>query len=287
MSEMNSHEIALLEFLGGGSSLSAAEKQEAAHANEIGMRTVPQKWREADARGAKLLQQMPTADPGSLGDYRQSSRLLYENGKALQRDFQPMFDIEARIVKAHDPTVYFDKASGILVTEQTLRALEKASTWTAQQFQIPGPDSDFLKNVREGMRANFSANFDKIGVEGLVHMERDYPYGAAFFRQIGPQRTAAFFNAQRPHMIDLPDKKSSQLNLAKSACVIAKVGFENVVKNRSMQSTMATSLFMQKMTQRQMQQNVWSLAHPECAPAGSHPSSCITEAPISQPISPF
>jgi hypothetical protein len=25
---------------------------------------------------------------------------------------------------------------------------------------------------------------------------------------------------------------------------------------------------------RQMQQNVWQLRHPECAPGGSHPSSC-------------
>jgi hypothetical protein len=152
-------------------------------------------------------------------------------------------------------------------------------------FQIPAPDAAFLDNVREASRGNFSAVFDRIAADGLAHIERDFPYAVKFFEQVGPQRTDAFFRTNRPHMIDLADHKASQLNLAKTAAVISQISYNNLAGQRSMRNAQDAN-GLHSLWDRQMQQNVWSMRHPEWGPTGNHPSTCGA-APINTPIRPY
>jgi hypothetical protein len=238
-----------------------------------------------DENGAKVLQQIAGGGPASAGNIRESGRLTSELGKSIDPKLQATFDMEARIIKAHDPAVFFDRSRNILVTEQTLRVLQTASTWTAKMFQIPAPDDKFLDNVRQQIRGNVSAVFDQIALDGLVHIERDFPYAGKFFAQVGPQKTDAFFRGSRPQMIDLPDRKAAQLNLAKAAAVISRTAYNNLAGSRNTGNAQGANGLLNSMWNRQMQQNIWGLRHPECGPMGNHPSTC-SEAPINSPIHP-
>jgi hypothetical protein len=282
---MTGREIALLQFLGGGSPLSSTEKQEAARIVDLAMHTAPQTWIRLDENGAKVLQQIAAGGPASAGDIRESGRLSSELGKSIDPKLQTTFDMEARIIKAHDPVVFFDRAHNLLVTEQTLRVLQTASTWTAKMFQIPAPDDRFLDTVRETARSGISTVFDQIALDGLVHIERNFPYAGKFFAQVGPQKTDAFFRGNRPRMIDLPDHKAAQLNLAKAAAVISRTGYNNLAGDPNTRNAQGANGLMNGMWNRQMQQNIWGLRHPECGPMGNHPSTC-SEAPINSPIHP-
>ena len=194
---MTNREIALLRFLGGGSVQSPSEKQEAARIVQLAMRAAAQTWIRVDANSANL-QQLALGDPAYAGGSPGIRTLNAELGKAADPSLQTFLDMEARVIRAHDPVVVFDREHDVLVTEQTLRILRRASTWAAKMFQIPAPDGSFLDNVRQAARSNLKAAFEPIGVDGFVHIERDFPYAVKFFAQAGKEKTAAFFRTNRP-----------------------------------------------------------------------------------------
>jgi hypothetical protein len=58
-------------------------------------------------------------------------------------------------------------------------------------FQIPTPNTCLIDNVRQAIRRNLGAAFDPIAVDGLIHIEPNFPYAAKFFAQTGPEKTTS------------------------------------------------------------------------------------------------
>jgi hypothetical protein len=129
------------------------------------------------------------------------------------------------------------------------------------------------------------ASMDAAAAEGFAHFGQNQLYLARFFAKANQARKAALFANLRASVTGTKDEAEAAWRLAQSAAVMS-ASAKNLVQQGMVQRFEAREMGMQSqlwdgIVNRQMQQNVWQLRHPECAPGGSHPSSCGA-APILQ-----
>jgi hypothetical protein len=256
-------EIALIEFYGGGSALTAEEQREAADMVQRKMQSAPKAEQAADAGAQKLLQVLQTAPSALIASVREGTRLNVQLHLAVDPALKDQQLMEARIIEAHDPVVVYDPQHKELVTVQTLLALQQADTFGATLFAVPPPGADFVPQMRQIVPRAWGS-MDNGMQEAMAHAERDLPYAAAFLQGIDPGLLAGFVKEWRGKIMAPKDAGAQQLNLAKVMAVIGMTAFRhNQSGNGNIGGQLAYRLQLQDLVNRKLQEAVRSYS-PNC-----------------------
>jgi len=256
-------EIALIEFYGGGSALTAEEKQEAADMLQRNMQTSPQAEEAADAGAQKLLQVLQTAPPPLIASVREGTRLTVQLHLAVDPALKDQQLMESRIIEAHDPVVVFDPQHKALVTVQTLLALQQADTFGAALFAVPPPGAEFVSQMRQIVPRAWGSMDNGIQ-EAMAHAERDLPYATSFLQGIDPGLLAGFVTEWRGKIMAPKDAGAQQLNLAEVMAVIGMTAFRHSQSgNANIGGQLAYRLQLQDLVNRKLQEAVRSYS-PNC-----------------------
>lgn len=213
------HEIALLQFYGGGSPLSAQEQQEAADMVQQELRESPRAEIAADAGATKLLHTLARADAPLIALARETGRLNAQLHEAVNPSLQQQQAMEARIITAHDPVIVFDAAHKRLITEQTLRMFQHADAVGAATFNVPAPGPDFVAQMSATLPHAYPT-MDNGMQDAMAHAERDLPYAPAFLRAMPQQKRATIVQTYRAKIMAAPDTAGQQLYLAEVMAVV-------------------------------------------------------------------
>jgi hypothetical protein len=248
---MTQREIALLQFYGGGSTLSPQEQGEAGDIVASGLRQAPQAEHAADAGAAKLLRVLHQAPPTVIALAREGGRLNAQLHDAVNPALQQQQAVEAHIIAAHDPVIVFDPAHKWLVSEQTVRVLQHADALGAGVFGVPPPGPDFTEQMHRVIPQAWPG-MDAGMKEAMTHAERDMPYAARFLQSINPEKRVAFVQTWRARIMAAPDAAGRQLNLAEVMAVVGMTAFRHGQSGGGGSATLADRLQMQDLTQRQL-----------------------------------
>ncbi len=210
---MTAREIALLQFYGGGTSLSPAERQQAAEIVQSGLRSNPRAMIAADAEAAHLLATLAKADAPGIALARATGRLNAALHRAADPSLRPQQDAEARIIETHDHTIVLDAAHQHLISEQTLKVLERANTAGARVFDVPPPGPDTADALRVTLRTQY-LSLDASMQDALAHAEQNLPYAAAYLQQAQPEKRATFIAQYRQQILAGPTPADQQFRLA-------------------------------------------------------------------------
>jgi hypothetical protein len=256
-------EIALIEFDGGGSAMTAQEKREAAAMVQRNMQVAPQAETAADAGAARLLQVLRDASPPLMALAREDGRLDAQLHPAVDPALNEQQRMETRIIEAHDPVVVFDPAHKRLISVQTLRVLQQADAFGAQVFGVPPPAPDFVTQMQQIIPRAWSG-MDTGMQEAMAHAERDLPYAPAFLAAISPPERAAFVKTWRAKIMAPSDAASRQLNLAEVMAVIGMTAFRHSQSGTGDRGdALAYRTQLQDLVNRKMQQAIRSYS-PTC-----------------------
>jgi hypothetical protein len=127
--------------------------------------------------------------------------------------------MEARVIAAHDPVIVFDVAHKRLITEQTVRVLQRADAVGAATFNVPPPGPDFVAQMRQVLPRAYPTMDDGMQND-MAHAERDLPYAPGFLRSMNPQKRATIVQTYRAKIMAAPDTAGQQLNLAEVMAVV-------------------------------------------------------------------
>jgi hypothetical protein len=245
-------EIALLEFYGGGSPLSAQERQKAADMVLREMQRAPQAELAADAGAVKLLRALSEGPPTLVALAREGGRLNAQLHEAVDLALQQQQAMEARIIEAHDPVIVLDPTHKRLVSEQTVRILQRADTSGATVFDVPSPGPDFADQMRQALPRAWPGMDDGMQ-DAMAHAERDLPYAANFLQAMNREKRVSFVQTWRARIMAAPDAAGQQLNLAEVMAVVGMTAFRHSQSGDGAQGTLAGRLPMQDLANRQLE----------------------------------
>ncbi len=264
MQPLVNREITMLEFVGGGSPLTAAERSQAANIVAMGMREAPNQWIATDKQMQTFIAVLGKQNPAILGIDRDASRYQYAFKVAVIPELAKEFDLENRIIDAHDPILARDSARKLIVTEHMLLVLRQASQWTANSFGVAPPSSLFLFVVRA--RVQQLATIEPDLANGLGHIERDQPFLNPYWSQVGqPARVKIFTNKQNLGApAELSDPRSSQWALAQAAAQLSGYAAKHAGTS-GMGSQALYSMYLMK-TRGAVMSNAARGLSPACSP---------------------
>jgi hypothetical protein len=187
----------------------------------------------------------------------------------------PEGDTERRIVDAHDKTIAFNPQNRLIISEHTIGVIIAAAQWAARALGKPAPGDDLASDVRSVLASQF-LTFDQANQEGFAHIEGNMAVAMPLLSHAPPEEQRAALlkwgSVDDDHALVRAAISTFEYQAFKISLASGNGGFGN-------------ALMMHQLTDRQMQQNAWSMRHPECGPLGGHPSTC-GQAPIMQPITP-
>jgi hypothetical protein len=269
---MTANEVALLSFL-DGAPLAQAEQLSirsylsrayTAHPAQLSAGTA----RVADAV-AQLKQHVALQDALVRESYRAAIESL------------PPDDTERALVDRHDPVVAYQPSRQLIVTEHTIAVLLKATRWGGQALGAAPPDAAFERYVREELAARFKT-YDRANQEAFAHVESNFAVAGPMLDHDPASRRRALlkWGAVKTSQDVIRDVTAALEYNAAKVKMAAGQGSGGQSGGQTRNSTLMRSL-----ADRQMQQSVWSIRHPECGPMGNHPSSC-SSAPVMNALPP-
>ncbi len=258
---MVAHEIALLEFTGGGSLLTPAEREEATGAVQEGMRVNPAAWTALDAKRARDLQEAAHGSPAVIGALRLSWRLGAARHLVADPDLAGIAAIESRIIEAHDPVLVFDAEHGWLVTAHTIRVLAEALPAGARALGLPppGPDAGALmaRNV-----AQFLPTLEMPGHDGYTRAEQVLPGAIPGIARMPASRR----DGLRDLISQLPDEATRDLNIARAMVLVGRNAAQQQMASggsAGFRAMAGHALMMQDLVQRKMLESIRRMS-PRC-----------------------
>lgn len=160
-------EVALLEFIGGGTKLDAAERQQAAAIVHEGETTAPDAWNRVDQQSAGLLAKLGSGiDPRRKARLRAALRLSAAIGPPPGNPLAQEGRQEAAIIAAHDPPVVWDAAHRRLISTVAVAAMVATARQAAPLFGQVAPGADALPRLAAVLRSRYAAMDD--GMQGLL-----------------------------------------------------------------------------------------------------------------------
>ena len=251
--EMAATEIAVLEFLGGGSPLTREERQQAIEASALAARLQPAFWIKATMKWRSILQRA-AGDHVYEGDVREGSRYTVQsyaqNGHGdVLAGMEPVDAIENRIILAHDPVVVFDPQHKFIVTEHTLQVLQQAAAWMSENAGLPGPGADFTDRARQWIRSSY-ASLDAETAEALAAIERDLPAAYDSLRQADPQRREATMGSVRAAYQAVGPGRD--LKMAETAALMARLNYQQTAQAQQANAIRAMTGMMETMVMGQV-----------------------------------
>ena len=192
---MVGREIQMLQLI-GGAPLTPAEQQQAARINQIALRADLQAWAKDDANCVVILRRVAAHDRMLEARAREDSRLITEKGVSSVPALQQVMDMEAAIIRAHDPTVAYVAPN--LVTEASLRALAQAVAWTSVHGSLPPGPADLVATERDLIRRGY-ASYPVDLQTAYAHIGRNFATAAAFMSEVKPAQVVAFLQGHLAH----------------------------------------------------------------------------------------
>ena len=276
----------MLQLLGGGTPLSPAEQQQAAHAVQLALQEAPEVWIGFYARDTRILGRAAAHDDPEVASIQEQGRLGAEIGAAAVPALQPVLAIEREIIRAHDPTVAFVPAAKLLLTERGLEALGRDAAFVAAKAGLQPPSPRFVSDAEARLRSGLSGEDAKYD-NALGHVRSNAAVLASGYAQMPPAKQQRALAIVRSYVGDAAGPERDW-RLAIASAQLAVVVHLGMTQDAGGQlGAMMGNTMMHGLVDRQMQQNLWGMRHPECGPVGSHPSSCGRDAPIMRPITPF
>ena len=215
------HEIYLLEFIGGGSRLTPAERAELTQALANAMKTDPQKMSAIDVNEQRAIQAIEQNNPAITNGRREASRDNYAFKDPQTVALPELFLTEKRIIEAHDPIVAIDREHKRLVTQHTLLFMKAGAAWAAENFHYPPPRADYDAVVSRTMSADISSA-DAAYADGLAHIEQNLIFLPAYLASMTPaQRESIFVGKRAATFHHMDDPAQSQRELTQAAGLIA------------------------------------------------------------------
>ncbi len=233
---MLDHEVYLLEFIGGGSRLSPAERAEVAQAIANAMQTNPQKWSAIDVEEQRAIASIEKNDPAVTNGTREASRYNYAFKDPKLVVFQDMFLLEKRIIEAHDPIIAIDREHKRLVTQHTLLFMKAGAVWAAEKFHYPPPRADYDAVISRTMSVDLSSA-DAAYADGLAHIEKILIYLPAYVTSMTPaQRESIFVGKRAATFHNMDDPAQAQRELSQAAGLIATYAATQQAVHATLQS---------------------------------------------------
>jgi hypothetical protein len=259
---MIQHEIRILEFIGGGSPLTAQERQQAAQAVDTAMGTAPDRWRAVDAAVQNILTNVDQHNMPLNNMLREQNRYNYAFASTSTNGWVPEYAIEKRIIEAHDPVVAIDQEHKRLVTQHSMHFLLETGTWVARNFKLSPPRSDFEAVVRSYLEREF-LTLEPAIAEGIAHIERDAWYTSAYFDHLPEPKRTNFFTNTRDKTFHLKgDSANEQWQLAEAAGMLAAFAARQAPA-QSGPGMMSQQILMRQMTQKALTGAMRGMS-PEC-----------------------
>ena len=280
------HEIGMLQLLGGGTTLSPAERQQAARVVQLALQAAPEAWIGFYARDTRILGRAAAHDDPDVALLQEQGRLNAEIGAAAVPALQPASTIEREIIRAHDPTVAFVPVAKLLLTERGLEALQRDAAFVAAKAALPPPSPQFVSNAQVRLRSGLSSD-DAQYANALSHVRSNAAVLASGYGQMAPAKQQRALAIVRSYVGDAAGAERDWRLAIASAQLAVAVHVGMTQNAGGLPGAMMGNTLMRGMVDRQMQQNMWSMRHPECGVVGNHPSSCGRDAPIMRPIAPY
>jgi hypothetical protein len=209
-----------------------------------------------------LLGALRQAAPAGIARDREEGRLNEQLHEAVNPALQAQQAMEARIIAAHDPAIVFDAPHKRLITEQTVRVLQRANAFGATVFDVPPPGADFAGQMGQALARAYPTMDDGMQ-EAMAHAERDLPYAPGFLQGISPQKRAGFVQTYRAKIMAASDPAGQQLNLAEVMVVVGMTAFRHGQSGGGAAGALAGRLQMQDLANRKLQESVRSFS-PTC-----------------------
>jgi hypothetical protein len=251
-------------FYGGGSPLSPQERQEASDMVQLEIQQAPQAELAADAGAARLLRVLGQAGPALIALAREGGRLHAQLHEAVNPILQQEQAMEARIIAAHDAVIVFDAARKRLISEQTLRILQRANAFGATVFNVSPPGPVFVEQMQAAILQAYKAMDDGMQ-DAMAHAERDMPYAPGFLQGLDPRKRERFVQTYRARIMAAPDPVGRQLNLAEVMAVVSMTAYRHAAAGDGAAGggALADRLQMQDLANRQLEGAVRSYS-PTC-----------------------
>ena len=238
-------EIAVLEFIGGGTPLTAEERQEAAEIVAKGMQAHPDLWTAADRNAQLLLAEIAKKNTVDNRALREANRYVYAFTTPNMGRLGEEFVLEQRIVESHDPVVAIDTVHRRLVTQHSLGILRQTSAWVAQSYGIAGPAANFDTQITADLKQQLSSLEPGIG-DGIAHIERDAIYAPPYYAGItAAQKQDIFVTRRSATFPNLNDAKGEQWQIAEAAGMLSRFAATQT-QNAMIHSTTSALLHSQQ-----------------------------------------
>ena len=212
-------EIAVLQFVGGGSPLTSAERQQAALLCASAMRKDAAKWTAADRAAEQMLTVLAGHDAAIVGRIWDQQRYAYLFHEGMNPVFAAEAAIEGRIIEAHDPVVVMDSAHHRAVTGHMLLAVREAANITAAGYKLPPPAGDFDVIVRGEVQS--LPTLDPAIADGFAHATRDQPYLGRWLAAATPAARTKFYNNRDKVFHEVDNHRAEQWQIAEAGAMMS------------------------------------------------------------------
>jgi hypothetical protein len=221
---ISSRDAVLVQLFCGGTTLTSAERSELDNAIRQSFATNPAGARAAADESAKLLALIPQHPGPQLATAIKFGRTAIAFSYLQALSPQPVTQVVARIVAAHDPVVAEDPAKQYLVTMQTVRALAQSNHQGAALFSVPdpGPSPELLATA---IRKYWSSTDDGMR-QALSNAVRDLPFTEPYLAQTPPAARTKFIDTYHRTILEPPDPEARQLRLAEVMAFVGQAGFK-------------------------------------------------------------
>ena len=273
---MIDHETFLLEFAGGGSPLSPAERQQAAQIVREALNDPAAHWLQVAAREAQSVAVIQSHDPKVVGAMWDGTRYNYafDTGEGpLQR----WFLIEKHIIEAHDPVLFADAPHKRIVTAHMLDALRKSAAFAASMYNVPPPAQDFGSLVRGDLPQIPSVDPDI--ADGLAHIVRYQPYILPYFASLSPASRTNFFAKSKSSFNHLDDHAIEQWEIAETGAMLSRFAVRQTGQSASMQS-LTYGMQMQYNTMGNAARGLSAACNPTLSPSARAQNNCNAPIPV-------
>ena len=266
MDAMTRNDVAMLGFL-GGVPLTPAEQRAVHSYLVVAYAAQPDKIAHGSQQVAVALLILARHNPRDDAVVRQAYRAGIE---ALPAD-----DVERRIVDAHDKVIAYNPQARLIVTDHTLTSILVGTLWASKVLGKPAPDGVLADDIRGVIAAQFQS-FDHANQEAYAHAELNMDTAL-------PVLAHAPAAEQKAALLKWGTADDGH-GLVRDTVSAFAFNARRVNLAQGHISGGVTSM-MGQLADRQMQQSIWGMRHPECGPLGDNLSSC-SQAPIMRQIMP-
>jgi hypothetical protein len=212
-------EILFVQFAGGGTPLTPAERARVEQIVLAAQRTPSVQWNAVQQRHERVLAAVQSGRPDTTGPLWDAVRYLYVQPEAMGT-FAGGLAEEKQIVDAHDPLIASDPVHHRIVTQHMMPAIRFVASWSATTYGLPQPAADFDSVLHQ--RLPQLASQDEPVADGLAHVARYAPYLNTYFSRMSSAERTRFVTSSRNTFNHLDQPGMEPWQISQSGAMVAR-----------------------------------------------------------------